>query len=144
MQVMYKRCCGLDIHKKSIVACRVIPGPEGEWRREACTFGTTTRDLLQLAAWLKEEKVTHVALESTGIYWKPVYNLLEGQFEVLVVNAQRRTPAAWAAAIDQAPSLPGAGAHPGGATVSFFEIRNLRLGSGRNPVGRDRNSCISR
>ena len=88
MQVMYERCCGLDIHKKSIVACRVIPGLEGEWRREACTFDTTNRDLLQLAAWLKEEKVTHVALESTGIYWKPVYNLLEGQFEVLVVNAQ--------------------------------------------------------
>jgi transposase len=89
MRVMYERCCGLDIHKKSIVACRVIPGPEGEWRREACTFGTTNRDLLQLADWLKEEKATHVAMESTEIYWKPVYNLLEGQFEVLVVNAQR-------------------------------------------------------
>jgi transposase len=89
MRVMYERCCGLDIHKKGVVACRVIPGPEGGWQREVCSFGATTRDLLQLADWLKKEQVTHVAMESTGVYWKPVYNLLEGQFEVVVVNAQR-------------------------------------------------------
>lgn len=85
MQVVYERCCGLDVHKKTVVAC--ILTPDG---RETRTFGTMTKDLLRLADWLVERQVTHVAMESTGVFWKPVYNLLEGlELTVLVINAQR-------------------------------------------------------
>lgn len=83
MELVYERCCGLDVHKKTVVACVRTPV-----RQETRTFGTMTRDLLTLADWLAEHQVTHVAMESTGVYWKPVYNILEGDFTVLVVNAQ--------------------------------------------------------
>lgn len=84
MQVVYERCSGLDIHKKTVTACVITP--EG---KETRTFGTMTRDLLMLGDWLESRGVTHVAMESTGVYWKPVYNVLEGyEFELLVVNAQ--------------------------------------------------------
>ncbi|ANB57864.1 transposase family protein [Anoxybacillus sp. B7M1] len=76
MQVLYERCCGLDVYKKSIVACALTP--EG---KDFQTFDT-------LVDWLKQKNVTHMAMESAGVYWKPVYNLLETEsFEVLVVNA---------------------------------------------------------
>jgi transposase len=88
MDVVSPRCCGLDLHKKSVVACRIVPTPDGPPRREVRTFGTMTHDLLSLADWLTEAGVTHVAMESTGVYWKPIYNLLEGSFQLLVVNAQ--------------------------------------------------------
>ncbi len=83
MEVIYERCCGLDIHKKSVTACVLVPG-----RKEIRSFGTMTEDLLQLSDWLIEQGVTHVAMESTGVYWKPIWNLLEGSFELLLVNAQ--------------------------------------------------------
>ncbi|BDG60321.1 IS110 family RNA-guided transposase [Caldinitratiruptor microaerophilus] len=84
MQVVYERCSGLDIHKKTVTACVITP--EG---KETRTFGTMTGDLLMLGDWLESRGVTHVAMESTGVYWKPVYNVLEGyEFELLVVNAQ--------------------------------------------------------
>lgn len=82
MQVVHKYCSGLDVHKDSVVACIVTPE-----RSQTRTFGTMYGDLLGLADWLKEHGITHVAMESTGVYWKPVYNLLEGEFEVMVVNA---------------------------------------------------------
>jgi transposase len=88
MEVLYERCCGLDVHKKTVVACRILPGERGTPWKEVRTFGTMTRELLALSDWLKEGGVTVVAMESTGVYWKPVYNLLEGAFELLVVNAQ--------------------------------------------------------
>jgi transposase len=88
MQVMYERCCGIDVHKKTIVACAIVPGADGKTQKETRTFDTMTGDLKALAAWLQGVSVTHVAMESTGVYWKPVYNLLEGQFELLVVNAE--------------------------------------------------------
>lgn len=88
MEALYERCCGLDVHKKTVVACRILPGERGTPRKEVRTFGTVTRELLALSDWLKEGGVTVVAMESTGVYWKPVYNLLEGAFELLVVNAQ--------------------------------------------------------
>jgi transposase len=87
MEILYLRCCGLDVHKKSVVACRITPGPKGQPLQETRTFGTMTQDLLALADWLTLAGVTHVAMESTGVYWKPIYNLLEGSFELLVVNA---------------------------------------------------------
>ena len=88
MQVVYPCCCGLDVHKKSITACVLWAEARGEKRKEKRVFGTFTRDLLKLSDWLRECGVRQVALESTGIYWKPVWNILEGQFEVLLVNAQ--------------------------------------------------------
>ncbi len=83
MEVIYERCCGLDVHKKTVVAC--VMTPEGQ---ETRTFPTMTKDLLLLGDWLAEHRVTHVAMESTGVYWQPIYNLLEEDFSLLVVNAQ--------------------------------------------------------
>ena len=82
MEPILDRCCGLDVHKKSVVAWVITP--EGQETRR---FGTTTGKLFEMADWLKEQAVTHVAMESTGVYWKPVYNLLEEEFQVMVVNA---------------------------------------------------------
>lgn len=87
MQVIYQRCCGLDVHKRIIIAC-VLEWVGSGWEKEIRQFGTMTSDLLALSDWLVHEGCTHVAMESTGVYWKPVYNILEGQFELLVVNAQ--------------------------------------------------------
>lgn len=83
MGPVYERCCGLDVHKKTVVACVRTLG-----HAETRTFGTMTRDVLALADWLTECGVNHVAMESTGVYWKPIYNILEGNFTLLVVNAQ--------------------------------------------------------
>jgi len=90
MDVVFLRCAGLDVHKKSITACRIVPDPTGqeaEGIAELRTFGTMTLELLALADWLTEASITHVAMESTGEYWTPVYNLLEGTFTVFLVNA---------------------------------------------------------
>jgi len=87
MQVLFNRCAGLDVHKATVVGCVLITADNGTVTKEIKTFGTMTRDLLELGDWLKSHQVTHVAMESTGSYWKPVYNLLEGQAELLVVNA---------------------------------------------------------
>jgi transposase len=83
MEVIHPHCCGLDVHKKSITACAITPkGKEIE------TFGTMTHDLIQLLDWIKSKRCTHVAMESTGVYWKPIYNLLElEEIQSLVVNA---------------------------------------------------------
>lgn len=88
MDAIYERCCGLDIHKKVVVACLITPGPKGKPGKEIRSFGTMTVDLLELSDWLAAAQCTHVAMESTGVYWKPIYNLLEGVFELLLVNAQ--------------------------------------------------------
>jgi transposase len=87
MDVIYERCAGLDVHKKTVVACRVVSKGGRQKEEETRTFGTATAELLDLADWLTEWGCTHVAMESTGEYWKPVYNLLEGQVEILLVNA---------------------------------------------------------
>lgn len=87
MEVLYSRCCGLDVHKASVSACVVIR-EAGRTQRKYGRFGTMTRDLVGLAGWLHELGVTHVAMESTGVYWKPVWNVLEGQLQLILVNAQ--------------------------------------------------------
>jgi len=89
VEVVYPRCCGVDVHKKTVVACLIVPGPQGRPVKEVRTFGTMTDDLLALVDWVVAAGCTHVAMESTGSYWKPLYNLLEGVLEVLVVNAAR-------------------------------------------------------
>ena len=86
MEVLYPCCCGLDVHKRSVTACVLSPGPGGEPVRQLRTFSTMTGDLLELGDWLAVARVTHVAMESTGVYWKPVWNLLEAQFTLLLVN----------------------------------------------------------
>lgn len=88
MEVVYERCCGLDIHKQTVVACVVVPGTGKQAHKEVRTFGTMTADLLELADWLSVQGVTHVALESTGVYWKPAWNVLESSFTLLLVNAR--------------------------------------------------------
>jgi transposase len=88
MEVVNERCCGLDIHKQLVVACVVIPGAGKQVHKEVRTFRTMTADLLELADWLALQGVTHVALESTGVYWKPAWNVLEGSFTLLLVNAR--------------------------------------------------------
>ena len=88
MEVLYPRCCGVDVHKKLVVACVVITDAAGQVQKQVRRFGTMTDDLLALADWLAEQGVTHVAMESTGVYWKPLWNLLDEQFDLLLVNAQ--------------------------------------------------------
>lgn len=88
MQVLYDHCCGLDVHKKTVVACVMLTAATGKVSQEGRTFATTTAGLLALADWLTQQQVTHVAMESTGVFWRPVFNILEGSFEVILVNAQ--------------------------------------------------------
>jgi transposase len=88
MELLYHRCAALDVHKVSVVACRVRTLPNGRKEQELRSFGTTTPELLRLLDWLQEWGCTHVAMESTGEYWKPVYYLLEGHVELLLVNAR--------------------------------------------------------
>jgi transposase len=88
MDVIHERCAGLDVHKKTVVACRLIRQEDGTWRSDTRTFGTMTGALLALADWLRAAGVSHVALESTGVYWRPVFNILESEFEVILVNAK--------------------------------------------------------
>src|SRR5215213_9721965 len=83
MQVLYRCCCGLDVHAKTVVACLIKDG-----RKQTRTFSTMTDDLLALADWLTAAGCTHVAVESTGVYWKPVFNLPEGVLEGVLVNAR--------------------------------------------------------
>jgi transposase len=83
MEVVYECCCGLDVHAKTVVACLVTQG-----RKEICTFATMTEELLELGDWLSSAGCTHVAIESTGGYWKPVFNILESLLAVILVNAR--------------------------------------------------------
>ncbi len=86
MQVLHARCAGLDVHKDTIVACvRCVSAPRVH---EVRTSGTSTRELLALADWLEAHACTHVAMEASGVYWKPVWHLLEGRFELVLANAQ--------------------------------------------------------
>src|SRR5262245_25069630 len=86
MEVLHPRCAGLDVHKDTVVACvRCVSKPT---HREVRTFGTTTRDLFALADWIEKHGCTHVAMEATGVYWKPVWHLLEERFELVLANAQ--------------------------------------------------------
>ena len=92
MAVVDERCCGLDVHHTTVVAAAITPAG-----RQTRTFGTMTAELLALSDWLVEQGIPHVAMASTGVYWKPIHNLLEaGGFTILVVNAQhikaRRPP----------------------------------------------------
>jgi transposase len=88
MEVLNARCAGLDVHKQSVVACVRVIQPDGQVREYCQTFGTTTPDVLAMGDWLRSLGVSVVAMESTGVYWRPIYQLLEDNFRLLVVNAQ--------------------------------------------------------
>ena len=88
LMVLYPCCAGLDVHKKTVVACIITTGERGKVSRQVRTFATTTVHLLELSDWLAEHEVSHVAMESTGVYWRPIFNILEATCEVILVNAQ--------------------------------------------------------
>jgi transposase len=130
MNALLPICCGLDVHKKFVTACLLILGASGQVTKEQREFGTTTAQLRELLAWLQAHGCRHVALESTGVYWKPIHNLLEGALEqVLLVNAQhiknvpgRKTDmkdAEWIATLLQHGLLKG-------SFIPTKEIRELR------------------
>ncbi|HNQ09343.1 MAG TPA: transposase, partial [Giesbergeria sp.] len=86
MDVIHPRCAGLDVHKQTVVACARIAG-DGPASQEVRTFETTTSGLLALADWLESLGIEHVAMEAAGVYWKPVWHILEGHFELVLANA---------------------------------------------------------
>jgi transposase len=88
MQTLVERGCGLDVHQATVVACLLMALKNGKIKKQIRTFNTTTRELVKLREWLLSEGCTHVAMESTGVYWKPVFAILEGSFELVVANAQ--------------------------------------------------------
>jgi len=89
MRIVYKRCCGMDVHKDSVTACVLLIDEDGEFRKQTRYFPTMTRGLKEMAAWLASLEVEAVAMEATGVYWKPVWNILEAEmkFQLLLVNA---------------------------------------------------------
>jgi transposase len=131
MEVIISRCAGLDVHKKTVMACVRFQGPAGAITPEIRTFGTTTRDLEQLRAWLQTCAVTHVAMEATGVLWKPVWHILDPTFELLLVNPRdlKRVPgrktdvkdAAWIAQLLQCGLLRGSFVPP----KAIRELRDL-------------------
>jgi transposase len=88
MEAIIERCCGIDVHKKTIVACLMVGKPDGKPQKTIKTFSTMTRDLLACKDWLESEDCTYVAMESSGVYWKPVFNILEDSMEVILANAR--------------------------------------------------------
>ncbi len=148
MDPMFPRCCGLDVHKKTVVACLLTPGTGGRSRREKRVFSTMTDDLLAMIEWLKAAGCTHLAMESTGVYWKPIYNLCEGHFTLLVVNAQhmkalpgRKTDmsdAEWIAELLQHGLLRGSFIPPA------FQRELRELTRYRTSLGRERAAEINR
>lgn len=148
MQVVYERCCGLDVHKGTVVACALVSEEGKGLFREVRTFGSMTGDLQDLGDWLAGLGITHVVMESTGVYWKPVYNLLDGRFALLVVNAQhlkalagRKTDvqdAEWLADLLRHGLLKG-------SFIPSQELRELRdLTRYRTRLGDERKSEVNR
>src|SRR5437764_150649 len=129
MESKYRRCCGIDVHKKSVTVC-ILPANGGSQEIKRRNFRTFTRDLTQLRKWLKNCKVSEIAMESTGQYWRPLWNLLEGHFEKLILvnpqhikglNGYKTDPkdAEWIAGLLEGGKLRG-------SCVPPREIRELR------------------
>jgi transposase len=131
MDVVIPRCCGIDVHQKTLTACLRIQGPTGTVTREVRTFATMVRDLEALRDWLQAHGVTHAAIESTGVLWKPVWHVLEGHVELLLVNPRdvKRVPgrktdvqdAEWLAQLLQCGLLRGSFVPP----QAIRELRDL-------------------
>lgn len=148
MRIIYPNVAGLDVHKKTVVAAVIVQAADGAWHQEKRTFGTMTADLLALSDWLMGHEVTHVAMESTGEYWKPIFNILEHGFEVILVNAQHlsRVPghktdqsdAEWIAELMQCGLLKASFIPPAGQR----ELRDLTRF--RSSFVRERASLVNR
>ncbi len=148
MRIVYPNVAGLDVHKKTVVAAVIVQTASGGWHEEKRTFGTMTAELLALSDWLMGHSVTHVAMESTGEYWKPIFNILEDGFEVILVNAQHlsRVPgrktdqsdAEWIAELMQCGLLKGSFIPP----VGQRELRELTRF--RSTFVRERATLINR
>jgi transposase len=89
LDVLLTHCAGMDVHQKEIVVFALTGMEDGSLQKEINTFSTLTKSLYELLEWLEERQITHIAMESTGIYWKPVFNILEGYFDITIANAQR-------------------------------------------------------
>ena len=142
MEIVFARCAGLDVHKATVVATVRVPGDAGARRVVTETFGSMTPDLIALREWLQAFGVTQVALESTGVYWKPVYYVLEDAFELLLINMQelKRVPgrktdvqdSAWLAQLLECGLLRQSLVPP----PPIRELRNLRgLASQQRAIG---------
>lgn len=90
LELVVERCAGIDVHQAQLRVCVRVPGTRRGRAEEFATFGTTTPDLLELSGWLSERGVTHVAMEGTGVYWKPVYYVLEADFDTDRVDVWER------------------------------------------------------
>ena len=114
MEKLLERCAALDVHKRQVTACAHVPDRQGERAELRAEFETMTPDLLALRDWLKGLGVTHVAMEATGVYWKPVYYLLEDDFELLLVNAShvKNVPGRKTDVADAQVAVPAARARP--------------------------------
>jgi transposase len=129
--IVYRRCCGLDVHKDTIAACVRWTAETGESHKENRVFGTTTQELGKLATWMEQHQVRQVAMESTGVYWRPVWNVLEGRFEVKLANAQHirnlpgkktdRKDGEWIAKLLQHDLIPASFVPP----TSIRQLRDL-------------------
>ena len=96
MQILYPHCCGLDVHKKSITGCCLWFDAEGKRQEEIRKFGTYTTELRRLAVWLRQHEVKQVVMEVTGSYWRPIWNVLEGEgFEQTLANPQHMKAVPW-------------------------------------------------
>jgi transposase len=122
MEVIVACCAGLDVHQASVVACVNSTGRGGRSHKEVRTFGTMRDDLIALRDWLKDAGVTLVAMESTGVYWKPVYDALEDHFETVVVNAQHIKNA-------RGSCRPGISAICANSTATAVKWRRFRPGN---------------
>ena len=148
MDVVHSRCAGLDVHQATVVATARVPGERGGRRIVTQTFGTMTADLLTLRDWLQAHGVTHVALESTGVYWKPVYYVLEDAFSLLLINMQalkhvpgRKTDvkdSEWLAQLLECGLLKASFVPP----PAIRELRDLTRHRGQQ--GRDRTQEVNR
>jgi hypothetical protein len=140
MRVVHARCCGLDVHKRTVVACVLLTADDGSVQRFVRTFGTMTGELLALSDWLERLGVGHLALESTAVYWRPDFNLLEGERHGRQGRPDHPVPG-------DAPQFPGpgegAGSPPGvkgpgrqrrPAKSPRARARPQRGGSGRAPA----------
>lgn len=87
MEVLYPRCAGCDVHKKTVKVCLMVQEGKASPKKILRTYKTMTADLLEMRDWLAEQGCTHIAMEATGVYWRPIFNLLGADFELLVVNA---------------------------------------------------------
>ena len=125
MDSIYGRCAGPDVHKKTVVACIRTLAPNGQVEARVRTFGTMTANLLELGDWLAEHGATHVAMESTGVYWKPVFNLPEGRFD-----RHSDVTVAKPILLPQLPASSNEMAPRGWRTKPFTEAHQLRYSTG--------------